>query len=57
MGGGVLQRMWVLRGPVAAKTEKVVGRQKTMHDEEIHNFVLFTKCYKEEQIKKNEMGK
>ena len=53
----MLQRMWVLRGPVAAKPEKVVGRQKTMHDEEIHNFVLFTKCYKEEQIKKNEMGK
>ena len=29
--------MCVLRGPAAPKKEKVAGRQKTMHDEEIYN--------------------
>ena len=36
-GGGGLQRMWVPRGVIAPKKEKVAGRCKTMHDEEIHN--------------------
>lgn len=35
--GWGLQKMWVLRGVIAPKKEKVAGRQKTTHDEEIHN--------------------
>jgi len=54
--GVVLQRMWVLKGVIAPKPEKVAGRQKTMCDEEIHNWYS-SPSYKEGQIKMIQMGK
>jgi hypothetical protein len=47
----------VLRRIFGPKRDEVTGGWRKLHNKELHNFVLFTKYNKYDQVKEDEMGR